>query len=50
MKTRLMLLTAAIALSGCNNAMDSMPDPSPGQEKAAQVAYEDLRDGKYDEF
>jgi len=50
MKTRLMLLTAAIALSGCNNAMDSMPDPSPEQEKAAQVAYEDLRDGKYDEF
>lgn len=50
MKTRLMLLSAAIALSGCNNAMDSMPDPSPEQEKAAQVAYEDLRDGKYDEF
>src|SRR5690606_36650222 len=24
--------------------------PSPEQEQAAQLAYEDLRDGKYDEF
>ncbi|WP_180169219.1 DUF3887 domain-containing protein [Acinetobacter sp. YH12021] len=49
MKTKLMLLAAAVALSGCNS-MDNIPDPSPEQEKAAQLAYEDLRDGKYDEF
>ena len=49
MKTKLMLLAAAVALSGCNS-MDNIPDPSPEQEKAAQLAYEDLRDWKYDEF
>ncbi|MCO8060558.1 DUF3887 domain-containing protein [Acinetobacter lwoffii] len=49
MKTKLMLLAAAVALSGCNS-MDNIPNPSPEQEKAAQLAYEDLRDGKYDEF
>ncbi|WP_179988948.1 MULTISPECIES: DUF3887 domain-containing protein [unclassified Acinetobacter] len=49
MKTKLMLLAAAVALSGCNS-MDNIPDPSPEQEKAAQLAYEDLRDGMYDEF
>lgn len=49
MKTKIKLLAAAVALSGCNS-MDNIPDPSPEQEKAAQLAYEDLRDGKYDEF
>ncbi len=49
MKTKLMLLAAAVALSGCNS-MDNIPNPSPEQEKAAQLAYEDLRDGKYEEF
>ncbi|WP_216938160.1 DUF3887 domain-containing protein [Acinetobacter sp. BY484] len=49
MKTKLMLLAAALALSGCNS-MDNIPNPSLEQEKAAQLAYEDLRDGKYDEF
>lgn len=49
MKTKLMLLASAVALSGCNS-MDNIPDPSPEQEKAARLAYEDLRDGKYDEF
>lgn len=49
MKTKLMLLTAVLALTGCNS-MENIPNPSPEQEKAAQLAYEDLRDGKYDEF
>ena len=49
MKTKLMLLAAAVALTGCNS-MDNIPNPSPEQEKAAQLAYEDLRDGKYEEF
>ena len=49
MKTQSMLLAAAVALSGCNS-MDNIPNPSPEQEQAAQLAYEDLRDGKYDEF
>lgn len=49
MKTKLMLLAAAVTLSGCNS-MDNIPNPSPEQEKAAQLAYEDLRDGKYEEF
>ena len=49
MKIKLMLLAVALALSGCNS-MENIPNPSPEQEKAAQLAYEDLRDGKYDEF
>ena len=49
MKTKLMLLAAAVALTGCNS-MDNIPNPRPEQEKAAQLAYEDLRDGKYEEF
>ena len=49
MKTKLMLLAAAVALTGCNS-MDNIPNPSPEQEKAAQLAYEDLRDGNYEEF
>ena len=49
MKTKFMLLAAAVALSGCNS-MDNIPNPGPEQEKAAQLAYEDLRDGKYEEF
>jgi len=40
MKTKLMLLAAAVALTGCNS-MDNIPNPSPEQEKAAQLAYED---------
>ena len=49
MKTQSMLLAAAVALSGCNS-MHNIPNPSPEQEQAAQLAYEALRDGKYDEF
>lgn len=50
MQTKLIFLAAAVALSGCNNSMDKIPNPGPEQEQAAQAAYEDLRDGKYDEF
>ncbi|MGL3043665.1 DUF3887 domain-containing protein, partial [Acinetobacter pecorum] len=49
MKTKLISLTAVLALTGCNS-MENIPNPSTKQEKAAQLAYEDLRDGKYDEF
>ncbi|MGE8537964.1 MAG: DUF3887 domain-containing protein [Acinetobacter sp.] len=49
MKTKFMLLAATVALSGCNST-DNIPNPSPEQEKAAQLAYDDLRDGKYEEF
>ncbi|WP_216938174.1 MULTISPECIES: DUF3887 domain-containing protein [unclassified Acinetobacter] len=49
MKTKLMSLAAVLALSGCNS-VDNIPNPSPEQERSAELAYEDLRDGKYEEF
>ncbi|KGT48619.1 MULTISPECIES: DUF4878 domain-containing protein [Acinetobacter] len=49
MKTKLMLLAGLGLLAGCSNT-DQVPNPSPAQEKVAEIAYNDLRDGKYEEF
>ncbi|HJF27045.1 MAG TPA: DUF3887 domain-containing protein [Acinetobacter lwoffii] len=48
MKTRLMLLATLIGLHGCTQ--EEIPNPSPAQEQAAEAAYNDLREGKYDKF
>lgn len=50
MQKTLCLLGSAFLLSACNGSGDDIPDPSPEQAKAAEVAYIDLRDGKYDDF
>lgn len=36
-------------LTACSDAVQ-VADPSPAQVQAAELAYNDLRDGKYDEF
>ncbi|ANF82197.1 DUF3887 domain-containing protein [Acinetobacter sp. NCu2D-2] len=43
------IYAAGLALAACN-PMKDIPNPSSAQEKAAEVAYNDLRDGKFVEF
>lgn len=50
MKTKLMLLAGLTLLAGCGQNSDQVPNPSAAQEQAAEDAYSDLRDRKYDEF
>ncbi|WP_171266081.1 DUF4878 domain-containing protein [Acinetobacter sp. LoGeW2-3] len=50
MKTKLMLLAGLSVLAGCSNNAKQVPDPSAAQVQAAEIAYKDLRDGKYEEF
>ena len=50
MLKKLSLLGSVVLLSACDNTSTDIPDPSPEQAKAAEVAYVDLRDGKYDDF
>lgn len=51
MQTKLWCLASVIALNGCsNNNMKDVPNPSVAQEQAAETAYADLRDGKFDDF
>ena len=50
MQSKLWLLTSVLALSACDNSMKDIPDPSAAQAQAAEVAYNDLRDGKFEDF
>lgn len=43
-------LSSVVLLSACNSQQSSVPDPSPAQVQAAEMAYQDLRDAKFDEF
>lgn len=50
MQKRIWLLTTVLALAACDRNIKEIPDPSPAQTKAAEVAYDDLRDGKFEDF
>ena len=43
-------LGSAFVLSACGLEQSTVADPSPAQVHAADVAYQDLRDGKFDAF
>ena len=49
MKTKLMSLAGLALLAGCSTN-EQVADPSTAQTQAAEIAYNDLRDGKYEEF
>ncbi len=54
MNAKLLLLSCAIALCGCDKlgdkVMSSLPDPSAAQAKAAQEAYDALREDNAKQF
>jgi hypothetical protein len=49
MKAKLLVLSCALALTACDKlgqqALDSIPNPSPAQEKVAQQAYQAFTQG-----
>ena len=51
MKAKLLVLSCALALTACDKlgqqALDSIPNPSPAQEKAAQQAYQAFTQGDF---
>ena len=49
MKTKLMSLAGLALLAGCSTT-EQVADPSTAQTQAAEIAYNDLRDGNYEEF
>jgi hypothetical protein len=54
MKTKVLLLSSMLLLSGCEKigqkVLNSMPDPSEKQAQVAQKAYDDLKDGNFEQF
>ena len=54
MKANFLLLGCVIALSGCDQigqkALNAIPDPSEAQAEVAQVAYDQLREGNFDQL
>ena len=51
MKAKLLVLSCALALTACDKlgqqALDSIPNPSPAQEKVAQQAYQAFTQGDF---
>lgn len=50
MQVKLCLLTSVLVLTGCGGSKNDIPDPSAAQTLAAEAAYNDLRDKKYEAF
>ena len=49
MNKKLMLILATLGLTACGTT-EELPNPSAAQEQAAWEAYEDLKDGQYQDF
>ena len=51
MKAKLLVLSCALALTACDKlgqqALDSIPNPSPAQEQVAQQAYQAFTQGDF---
>ncbi|QOW53455.1 MULTISPECIES: DUF3887 domain-containing protein [Acinetobacter] len=54
MQFKLWMGLSVLALAGCDQlgqkVMDAIPNPSPQQEQVAQAAYDNLRDGEFEQF
>lgn len=50
MQVKLCLLSSVLLLAACGGSKNDIPDPSAAQTLAAETAYNDLRDRKYDAF
>lgn len=54
MKIKLLALTSVLLLASCDQigkqASDAIPNPSPEQERVAQVAYDHLRHSEFDDL